>query len=61
MPVSVAKTVTDQLYAISTYRKVYVFESSGQRGQEGVFISRLGTQMLFVYCCIKALSRRHSN
>lgn len=30
MPVSVAKTVTDQLYAISTYRKVYVFESSGQ-------------------------------
>ena len=41
MPVSAGKALTDQLYVIHTY-SVYVhrvFASSGQSGQEGIFIT----------------------
>lgn len=65
MPMSAGKALTDQLYVVNTY-SVYVhrvFTSSGQSGQEGIFLT-VNAEFRYcstlIYCWAKALTRTQS-
>lgn len=65
MPMSAGKALTDPLYMVNTYSVCVhrVFTSSGQSGQEGIFLTvnaEFRYRSTLVYCWAKALTKRQS-